>query len=62
MVLAPVVLVLFALGMERVEAHLRKLTLQQDEVQDFIDTHAPEDPLAPPTPDPLDAPAPASRS
>lgn len=60
--LAPVVLVVFALGMERVETHLRKLTLQQDEVQDFIDTHAPEDPLSPPVPDPLDASAPASRN
>lgn len=44
-VIAPVLLIMFALSMERLEGRLRRLTVQRDEVQDFIDTHAPVDVL-----------------
>ncbi len=33
----PVLLMLFALSMERVESRLRKLTLEEDEVEEFLD-------------------------
>lgn len=37
MTLFPVVLILFALGMERFEARLSKLTVPEQEVQKFLD-------------------------
>lgn len=46
-VIAPVLLILFALFMERIEGHLRRLTVQRQDVQDFIETHAPADILDP---------------
>ncbi|MFC4605944.1 hypothetical protein [Rhodococcus kronopolitis] len=36
-VLFPVLLMLFALAMERVEFRLRRLTLREQEVQEFLD-------------------------
>ena len=45
-VIAPVLLILFALSMERIEGHLRRLTIQRQDVQEFIETHAPADVLA----------------
>lgn len=47
-VIAPVLLILFALSMERIEGHLQRLTVQGEDVQEFIDTHAPAEPLAEP--------------
>ncbi|WP_024795057.1 hypothetical protein [Tomitella biformata] len=47
-VIAPVLLILFALSMERIEGHLRRLTVQRQDVQDFIETHAPVDILTDP--------------
>ncbi len=46
--IAPVLVILFALSMERIEGHLRRLTVQRQDVQDFIETHAPVDVLADP--------------
>lgn len=40
-VIAPVLLILFALAMQRIEGHLQRLTVQDNDVQEFIDTHAP---------------------
>ncbi len=37
MVLFPVLLMLFALAMERVEFRLRRLTVREQEVQEFLD-------------------------
>lgn len=36
-VLFPVLLMLFALAMERVECRLRRLTVREQEVQEFLD-------------------------
>lgn len=36
-VLFPVLLILFALAMERVEFRLRRLTVREQEVQEFLD-------------------------
>lgn len=45
--IAPVLVILFALSMERIEGRLSQLTVQRKDVQDFIETHAPADLLAP---------------
>ena len=60
-VIAPVILILFVLSMERIEAHLRRLTVQRQDVQDFIETHAPTDILADPTVDLMSASSPMPR-
>ena len=60
-VIAPVLLILFALSMERIEGRLRRLTVQRDEVQDFIATHAPADVLADTDGELLSSIAPAPR-
>ncbi|EME16372.1 hypothetical protein G419_21262 [Rhodococcus triatomae BKS 15-14] len=43
MVLFPVLLMLFALAMERVEFRLRRLTVREQEVQEFLDKASHDD-------------------
>lgn len=42
-VLVPLLVMFFALGMERVEARLRESTLRQDELDDFLERARPDE-------------------
>ncbi len=44
-IVAPILLILFALSMERIEEHLRRLTVQRQDIQEFLEAHAPADTL-----------------
>lgn len=43
MILFPVLLMLFALSMERVERRLRRLSVREHEVAEFLDQAGPDD-------------------
>ena len=42
-VVFPVLLMLFALSMERVESRLRRLSVEEDEVEQFLDSANPDE-------------------
>lgn len=42
-IIIPLVIMLFALGMERVEARLKNLTIRENEVEEFLEQAQPEE-------------------
>ena len=42
-VLVPLLVMFFALGMERVESRLRESTVRQDEIEEFLEQPEPEE-------------------
>jgi hypothetical protein len=42
-IIVPLVIMLFALGMERVEARLKNLTIRENEVEEFLEQAQPEE-------------------
>lgn len=42
-IIIPLVIMLFALGMERVEARLKNLTIRENEVEEFLEQAQPDE-------------------